>query len=72
MKTFYTALTFFFIFGAIVASPLELAADSPERTLACCPTTKSKNRCNDGTKGTPYCGKGPCNIAGCACKGGCR
>ncbi|KAJ5173455.1 uncharacterized protein N7500_001386 [Penicillium coprophilum] len=43
MKTFYAALTFFFLFGAVLASPLDLAADSPERTLACCPTTKSKN-----------------------------
>ncbi|XP_078689871.1 uncharacterized protein LOC144921103 [Branchiostoma floridae x Branchiostoma belcheri] len=29
-------------------------------------------RCADGTQGTPYCGRGPCNIFGCNCNGGCR
>ncbi|KAJ5505189.1 hypothetical protein N7463_008063 [Penicillium fimorum] len=43
MKAFYSALTFLFLFGASLASPLEAAADSPERTLACCPTTQSNN-----------------------------
>ncbi|KAJ5824521.1 hypothetical protein N7447_006861 [Penicillium robsamsonii] len=41
MKAFYSALTFLFLFGASLASPLEVAADSPERTQACCPTTQS-------------------------------
>lgn len=26
--------------------------------------------CDDGTKATPYCGRGPCNIFGCNCNGG--
>ncbi|KAF8884396.1 hypothetical protein BD779DRAFT_1801744 [Infundibulicybe gibba] len=34
-----------------------------------CPITFS---CNDGTKCTPYCGYGQCNIFGCNCDGGCR
>ncbi|XP_019638342.1 PREDICTED: uncharacterized protein LOC109480560 [Branchiostoma belcheri] len=29
-------------------------------------------RCRDGTGGTPYCGRGPCNWFGCNCNGGCR
>ena len=29
-------------------------------------------KCSDGTTGTPYCGKGPCNMFGCNCDGGCR
>lgn len=28
--------------------------------------------CYDGTKRTPYCGVGKCNIFGCNCDGGCR
>lgn len=28
--------------------------------------------CGDGTPPTPHCGKGPCNIFGCNCDGGCR
>ena len=28
--------------------------------------------CADGTEGTPYCGRGPCNILGCNCDNGCR
>ncbi|KAJ5210206.1 hypothetical protein N7491_010013 [Penicillium cf. griseofulvum] len=43
MKAFYSALTLLFLFGASLASPLDLAADSPERTLVCCPTTKSND-----------------------------
>ena len=31
--------------------------------LAMCPDCEPK---------TPYCGKGPCNIFGCNCQGGCR
>ncbi|XP_078609213.1 uncharacterized protein LOC144880728 isoform X1 [Branchiostoma floridae x Branchiostoma japonicum] len=31
-----------------------------------------KGRCQDGTSGSPYCGKGGCNIFGCNCYGGCR
>jgi hypothetical protein len=27
-------------------------------------------QCDDGTRGTPYCGQGPCNIFGCNCDGG--
>ncbi|XP_078608019.1 uncharacterized protein LOC144879976 isoform X2 [Branchiostoma floridae x Branchiostoma japonicum] len=49
---------------------------------ACCRATKRQcsggwwkrcsDRCHDGTKGTPYCGYGPCNWFGCNCRGGCR
>ena len=28
--------------------------------------------CLDGTLGTPYCGRGPCNFFGCNCDYGCR
>ena len=28
--------------------------------------------CMDCSLGTPHCGKGPCNLFGCACEGGCR
>ncbi len=28
--------------------------------------------CGDCTFGTPYCGRGPCNMFGCNCDGGCR
>ena len=28
--------------------------------------------CPDCELKTPYCGKGPCNIFGCNCQGGCR
>ncbi|KAE8155017.1 hypothetical protein BDV25DRAFT_146854 [Aspergillus avenaceus] len=55
-----------------LAYPNELPApDSPERTQACCYKV-DKDRCADGTAGTPFCGYGPCNIFGCACEGGCR
>lgn len=39
----------------------------------CCPNLVPKgNWCIDGTKGTPYCAYGACNIQGCNCDGGCR
>ena len=37
----------------------------------CCPAD-AWGFCADGTRGTPYCGYGPCNIFGCNCDGGCR
>ena len=36
----------------------------------CCGATNGL--CEDGTKGTPNCGRGPCNIFGCNCDNGCR
>ncbi len=36
----------------------------------CCGATNGL--CADGTKGTPHCGRGPCNIFGCNCDNGCR
>ena len=36
----------------------------------CCGATNGL--CEDGTKGTPHCGRGPCNIFGCNCDNGCR
>lgn len=43
----------------------------------CCPSASKVvdgigNWCADGTKGTPYCARGGCNIQGCNCDGGCR
>lgn len=43
----------------------------------CCPSASKVvdgigNWCVDGSKGTPYCAHGGCNIQGCNCDGGCR
>lgn len=39
----------------------------------CCPNAVvSGNWCVDGSKGTPYCARGGCNIKACNCDGGCR
>ena len=39
---------------------------------AVCCGANSNRLCDDGTEGTPYCGRGPCNIVGCNCDNGCR
>lgn len=39
----------------------------------CCPNVVISGQwCVDGSKGTPYCAYGGCNIQGCNCDGGCR
>ncbi|PLB39768.1 uncharacterized protein BDW47DRAFT_102375 [Aspergillus candidus] len=73
MKFLYTTVTMLCLIGAGLAA--EPAPNSPERTQDCCHTVKGGKGhrwCADGTAGTPFCGKGPCNAFGCACKGGCR
>lgn len=35
----------------------------------CCHPNGAFGACNDGTKGTPYCGKGTCDMFGCNCAG---
>ena len=48
-----------------------LTALLPLATAACC-NGDDDVRCADGTRSTPCCGYGKCNIFCCACKGGCR
>lgn len=43
----------------------------PMAVAACC-RPKPLHNCDDGTRPSPWCGYGTCNIFGCACKGGCR
>jgi len=47
-----------------------------ENASAVCCRKACKDHCMDGSIGTPYCGKGPCNIFGCNCpscwEGNCR
>ncbi len=43
---------------------------APRAMAECCPSHDLV--CGDCTLGTPYCGKGKCNIFGCNCDGGCR
>ncbi|XP_013407114.1 uncharacterized protein LOC106171350 [Lingula anatina] len=43
-----------------------------ESEAVCCSSGASLRWCVDCTRRTPYCGKGPCNVFGCACEGGCR
>ncbi|XP_078608106.1 uncharacterized protein LOC144880036 [Branchiostoma floridae x Branchiostoma japonicum] len=31
-----------------------------------------EHHCPDGTKGTPFCSHGPCNLFGCSCIGHCK
>jgi hypothetical protein len=45
-------------------------ADCCKAGLLCDPYPKKC--CSDGTKPTPCCGYGGCNIFCCACSGGCR
>ena len=45
----------------------------PRTRGECCPTRPcgSKSICADCSLGTPYCGRGLCNIFGCNCESGC-
>jgi len=52
-------------------SPIKSESRVEKATNPCCKANDC-GICGDGTKGTPYCGYGKCNFAGCDCDGGCR
>lgn len=57
-----SAVLFVFAFAVFLPAP----------ALADCCKADDCGHCDDGTKGTPCCGYGKCNIFCCNCDGGCR
>ncbi len=58
---------FIIVFSLILLILCELA----QQSNACC-TENANGYCGDGSRGTPCCGQGRCNIFCCNCDGGCR
>ena len=58
------------IFAAILCA--FVLVDKSMRTNAKCCKADRIGRCDDGTRGTPCCGNGGCNIFCCHCSRGCR
>lgn len=52
--------------------PLVWLHTAAEKSECCGSIFKPYATCDDGERGTPYCGKGSCDFFGCNCEGGCR
>lgn len=59
-----------FVTLSSIAMVLLCVLEQSQVEALCC-HTDANSKCNDGSNGTPCCGKGSCNIFCCNCDGGC-